>query len=321
MKPIALMMKSLAAALAVLALLAVNAVAQEKVRIGLAVPNAAAFVGLYAAVDRGFFKELGVEPEITIFRGGAAAQEAMSAGATDIITYFPGGVGLVQTRGGGKSKVVSMIDARPLGWLLLTKADSKIKTIADLKGMKLGITAKGGMTDMLAIWLTGNAKIQAQIIPVGGAAINQAMLDGQVDAIVATPAGSWQMVEDGRARVLYDFGNEMNPIIADAWVASEEIMTKRPEVLRKTLAAILKGIRHMQDDSAYGLKFLKEFTQEKDDKTNQLTYDRLVKKLSRDGMMEAAWAQESLTMASNAWNNPDIGKLPPDAVFTNQFLK
>ena len=185
-----------------------------------------------------------------------------------------------------------MIDDRPLGWLLLVKPNSRIKTPKDLQGAKFGITVKGGMTDMLAIWLTNNAGVTAQIIPVGGAAINQALVDGQVDAIVATPAGSWQLVETGKARTIYDFGKEMKPIIPEAWTASEELMTKRPELLRKTLAAILKGQRYMQDNRDWGLKFLKEFTEEKDDKINQLTYEKLVLLLSKDGVMERAWVQD-----------------------------
>src|SRR3990172_2933554 len=100
-----------------LLLLTGMAAAQDKVRIGLPVPKAAAYIGLHAAVDRGFFKEIRVEPEITVFRGGAASQEAMSAGVLDLHSYFPGAVGLVQTKGGQKEKCVAMIDDRPLGWL------------------------------------------------------------------------------------------------------------------------------------------------------------------------------------------------------------
>ena len=317
MKSLALVVKSLAA----LALLTIAASAQEKVRIGLPVPKATAYIGVQVAVDRGFFKEANIDPEVTVFRGGAAAQEAMSAGAADIISYPPGGVALIQLKGGQKEKVVGVIDERPLGWLMLVKPESTIKSPKDLQGVKLGITVKGGLTDMLAIWLTKSAGVTAQIIPVGGAAINQALLDGQVDAIVATPAGSWQMVETGRARSIFDYGKEMKPIIADSWVASEEMMTKRPELLRKTLGAIYKGQRYIQDNRDWGLKYLKDFTEEKDDKINQLTYERLILLLNKDGMMERTWIQDGMTMAADAWGNPDIAKYDPTNVYTNEFLK
>jgi hypothetical protein len=58
------------------------------------------------------------------------------------------------------------------------------------------------------------------------------MLDGQVDAIVATPAGSWQMVEtEGTLDFRFRQRNETGH--CRFWVASEEMITKRPELLRK----------------------------------------------------------------------------------------
>jgi ABC-type nitrate/sulfonate/bicarbonate transport system substrate-binding protein len=94
----------IAKVLATLALLTGAAAAQDKVRIGLPVPKATAYIGVQVAVDRGFFKEANIDPEVTVFRGGAAAQEALSAGAADVISYPPGGVALVQLKGGQKER-------------------------------------------------------------------------------------------------------------------------------------------------------------------------------------------------------------------------
>jgi ABC-type nitrate/sulfonate/bicarbonate transport system substrate-binding protein len=100
----------IASSLSALALIATTAAAQEKVRIGLPVPKATAYIGVQVAADRGFFKDANIEPEVTVFRGGAAAQEALAAGAADVISYPPGGVALVQLKGGQKEKVVGVID-------------------------------------------------------------------------------------------------------------------------------------------------------------------------------------------------------------------
>ena len=113
----------------------------------------------------------------------------------------------------------------------------------------------------------------------------------------------------------------MKPIIADSWVASEEMIAKRPELLRKTLAAIYKGQSYIQDNRDWGLKYLKDFTEEKDDKINQLTYERLILLLNKTGRMERAWIEDGLAMAADAWNNRDIAKYDPNNVYTNEFLK
>src|SRR5271170_6664397 len=70
---------AMAAALALFSASLANA--EELVRIGLAVPHNASYVQFYAADTLGFYKEAGINTEITVYRGGAASQEALSAGA------------------------------------------------------------------------------------------------------------------------------------------------------------------------------------------------------------------------------------------------
>src|ERR1700760_3529195 len=82
--------------------------AEDLVRIGLAVPNNAIYAPFYAADALGLFKQAGLKVELTVYRGGAASQEALSAGAADMITYFGGGVGLAIQKG-AKEKVVSAL--------------------------------------------------------------------------------------------------------------------------------------------------------------------------------------------------------------------
>ena len=73
--------------------------AQTTVKIGLAVPNYGPFAPVYAADELGYYKENGVAAEITAYRGGPAAQEALAAGAADIINFFPPGVALAVKKG------------------------------------------------------------------------------------------------------------------------------------------------------------------------------------------------------------------------------
>src|SRR5690348_11851643 len=81
--------------------------AEETVRIGLAVPNNASYVQYSAAEKLGYYKEAGVKAEVTVYRGGAASQEALSAGAADMITYFGAGAALAVAKG-AKQKVVAV---------------------------------------------------------------------------------------------------------------------------------------------------------------------------------------------------------------------
>src|SRR5262249_21760235 len=195
-----------------LALFTGTAPAEELVRIGLAVPHNAAYVQFYAAETLGFYKEAGVKTEITIYRGGAASQEAMSAGAADIITYFGAGVGLAVSKG-AKEKIVAAVDPTPHGWHFLVLASSPIRSLKDLDGKKIGVATKAGTADMFALWIADKGGARVQTIPVGGGGMVPALRAGQVDAIAMFPGLSLQLVASGEARSLMDIGKEMEPTL------------------------------------------------------------------------------------------------------------
>jgi ABC-type nitrate/sulfonate/bicarbonate transport system substrate-binding protein len=302
-----------------LALSGAAASAQETVRIGLAVPHNAAYVQFYAADALGFYKEAGVKPEITIYRGGAASQEALSAGAADIITYFGAGVGLAVSKG-AKEKIVAAIDPTPHGWQFLVLANSPIKTLKDLDGKKIGVATKAGTADMFALWVADKGGAKVQTIPVGGGGMVPALRAGQVDAIAMFPGLSLQLAATGEARSLMDLGKEMEPTLPDVIVASQEMMDKRPQAVRGTLAAIYKAVGHMRNNRDWALKYLKDFTEEKDDKVNVLTYEQVVVPLSQDGIVKPEWISNSINIAAKVWGLDDLRKVKPEDIFTNAYL-
>ena len=293
--------------------------AQETVRIGLAVPHNAAYVQFYAADALSFYKEAGVKPEITIYRGGAASQEAMSAGAADIITYFGAGVGLAVSKG-AKEKIVAAVDPTPHGWQFLVLANSPIKTLKDLDGKKVGVATKAGTADMFALWIADKGGAKVQTIPVGGGGMVPALRAGQVDAIAMFPGLSLQLVASGEARSLMDIGKEMEPTLPDVIVASQEMMDKRPQAVRGTLAALYKTVAHLRANRDWALKYLKDFTEEKDDKVNVLTYEQVVVAMSQDGMVKPEWIANSLNIAAKVWNLDQLRAVKPEDIYTNSFL-
>jgi NitT/TauT family transport system substrate-binding protein len=303
-------------AAAIVALSGAATRAQELVRIGLAVPHNAAYVQFYAADTLGFYKEAGVKTELTLYRGGAASQEALSAGAADIITYFGAGVGLAVSKG-AKEKIVAAIDPTPHGWQFLVLANSAIKTLKDLDGKKIGVATKAGTADMFALWVADKAGARVQTIPVGGGGMVPALRAGQVDAIAMFPGLSLQ---HGEARSLMDLGKEMEPTLPDVIVASQEMMDKRPQAVRGTLAALYKAVAHLRNNRDWALKYLKDFTEEKDDKVNVLTYEQVVVPLSQDGVVKPEWISNSINIAAKVWGLDDLRKVNPQDIYTNAFL-
>ncbi len=288
----------------------------DPVRIGFAAESLD-YAPAFAAERLGLFKQHGVEAKLIVFRGGAAAQEAMSAGAADIIAYFAPAVALANQKG-VREKMVGTVSAGHVGWNLIVKADSAVKTLKDLDGKKVGISAKATTSDMAALFIAEKAGVKFQEIPLG-AALVPALRSGQVDGIVFSALITLREIDSGQARSLIDLTHEMPPTLANVYTASQDMIDKRPQELRGALAAIYDGLAYMRQNRDWTLTYLKEFAKSDNETLNAQLYEHVIKELSPDGRIDRAWITNGLALAARAWDMPDLTKADADAIFSNDF--
>jgi NitT/TauT family transport system substrate-binding protein len=288
----------------------------DPVRIGFAAESLD-YAPAFAAERLGLFKKHGVEAKLIVFRGGAAAQEAMGAGAVDIIAYFAPAVALANQKG-IREKMVGTVSAGHVAWNLIVKADSSIKTLKDLDGKKVGISAKATTSDMAALFIAEKAGVKFQEIPLG-AALVPGLRSGQVDGIVFSALITLREIEAGHARSLIDLTSEMPPTLANVYTASQAMIDKRPQELRGALAAIYEALAYMRQNRDWTLGYLKEFAKSDNEKLNAQLYEHVIKELSPDGRIDKAWIANGLSLAARAWDMPDLAKADADAIFSNDF--
>lgn len=294
---------------------AAGAHAQTTIKIGLAVPNYGPFAPVYAADELGYYKENGITAEITAYRGGPAAQEALAAGAADFINFFPPGVALA-TKKGIKEKIVGIGSARPDGWHIVVMASSPFHTIADLAGKKIGITAKGATTDFYALWAAKRAGVQIETIPLGAPAQVPTLKSGQIEAAVLNPPVPFRLILSAEGRSLADLGKEMEANLPDVWVATQSLIDANPKAIEGTLRSIYKATAYMKKNRAYGIDYMRKFTGEKDDKVVELDYNDVLSKRPTSAKIERPWLEASLALAALG----GITDLPPiDVIFTDRF--
>jgi NitT/TauT family transport system substrate-binding protein len=158
--------------------------------------------------------------------------------------------------------------------------------------------------------------ITAESVPVGGGGLIPHLVKGSLDAIVAFPALSYSLLASGDGTVLVDHGKEMPVNLPDVWVASDEIITKRPDVLRKGLQALYASVAYLKDNPAFGIKYVKDFndyTQE----VAKMEYDNTIKGLSDDGMLQREWLLNSMELArlAGVTNMPAV-----ELIYTDKFV-
>jgi NitT/TauT family transport system substrate-binding protein len=166
--------------------LAVSAHAQEKVwRHGLL--NAKSDAGIFMMMStRDFAKKHGLKIEISQFKDDQLALKALIAGEIDSFEGGPQGVFAADARGA---------DARIIGchWIVVPHgiyADASIKSVKDLRGKSIAVSAPNSMPDLLA-----RAALEANGVPVSSvklAAVGgdrdryQALIGGVVQAAVVS---------------------------------------------------------------------------------------------------------------------------------------
>lgn len=289
--------------------------AQTTVRIGLAVPNFGPYAPVYAAEELGYYKENGIKPEITAYRGGAAAQESLAAGAADIINFFPPGVALAVKKG-IKEKIVGIGSATPVGWHIVVMSKSPYQTFKDLAGKKVGVTAKGSTTDFYALWAANRAGVEVQTVPVGAAALIPTLKSDQIDAAVLNPPLPFKLMISDEGRSIVDLGKEMEPTLPDVWVATQAMIDNNPKAVEGALKAIYKATAYMKKNRSYALDYISKFTGEKDPRVVELEYEVVLSGRPTSARIERKWIENSLGLAKLG----GITDLPPiDQIFTDRF--
>jgi len=284
--------------------------AADKVRVGLAAVYPAYSIP-YAAKELGFYKEKDLDVEITQFRGGPATQEALASGAIDVSTIAPAAAALAISKG-VKEKIVALsVPPTPEGWYILVPTSSPIKNMAELNGKTVGVTQKGSLTDFWVQHAAQKAGITVRSIPLGAPAIMPALKAKQVDAAILWPVFSYKGLADGDFRSIDDLGATMEPSVSEGWAASNELMEKRPEVLRRWLEANAKAIVYMQSHEDWSIQFLTHYFDEKNKGAIKLVYDRFIKHINPDGVMKPEWIETALKLSGK--------KLDPEQIFSSKF--
>lgn len=201
-------------------------------------PNA----GFAAAVGEGYYKAAGLD--VTIIQGNGSGNTAQLVASGRSQLAYADAVAVAQLIAkGAPMKIVSTIyQSNPNAVNALKKTG--IKSIADLKGKKIGVPSGGSQGPMLPLLLQANGLKEADMtlmnMPV--AAMVPSLLQGQVDAILgSTDAYQIQLEMQGAELDNYPFADHGVPTVATSIFASNDFAKQNPDVLKKFIAASLKG--------------------------------------------------------------------------------
>ena len=266
----------------------------ETIRIGLPTKTYWPTTVAEAAKSQKLFEKEGIAAELTIYRGGAEAFEAMAAGAADLILDAPS-LPAAGRKKGVMSKVVANGSMGNFGWQLMVLAKSPLE-VKDLNGKKVGITSAGSGSDLLALWTVQEKKIDFTRVPVGGGGLVPNLLAGNIDAAVVYSPLSFQIAKSGEARTILDYARDVPPNLTSGWIATDKYAQEKPQVLQKALNALYGAIAFMRANRDVTVKLIADLY-EVPPEIAALEYENTILKLQADGSMDGPEIKDAVQIS------------------------
>jgi putative hydroxymethylpyrimidine transport system substrate-binding protein len=207
-------------------------------------------VGVYEAVDKGYFADANLNVTVEPPADPAAILGLVASGKSDFAFYYQ--PDLLQAREAGIPVVaVAGIVQRPLNSIMTLKS-SGIETPGQLAGKKIGTPGLPWNDAMLSTMLEadGASLDDVEVVDLGWS-VSPGLMAGEVDAII----GVYWTYE---SIIMGNEGHETNVIMPDEWgvpsyyelvlVTSEDNVKNNPEMVERFVQAFNKGYSQAADD-------------------------------------------------------------------------
>jgi NitT/TauT family transport system substrate-binding protein len=322
-----------AAALALPSLARAQALEKPKTTIAVGGKNLLYYLPLTIAEQRGYFKDEGLDLSIVDFAGGARALQAVVGGSADVVSGAFEHTVNMQHKGQRMRAFVLQGRAPQIVLGVNPKTMAGFKTVADLKGKKIGVTAPGSSTNVMVNFILAKAGLKPSDVAIIGVGASQgavaAMRSGQIDAIsnldpvitLLQRSGDLKIVSDTRivAEAEKVFGG---PMPAGCLYAPQSFIDKNPATTQALANAIVRADKWIQ--SAGPGEIINNVPEA------YLLGDRAVYidaflaakgALSADGMIPEKGPDTAFRALASIDAEIAKAKLDLGAVFTNDFVK
>jgi NitT/TauT family transport system substrate-binding protein len=248
-----------------------HAKAQSAPKIRIGFWPVAAGLPFFAAVDKGYFKEAGLDVEPIKFAGAQQVMEAMLSGRSDGSANGTGSanlaIGEIAQPGLFKIFATNPSNAKYVLEEFLVPKDSAVKTMAELKGKRVA-SGPGIQNVTLAKTMlerSGAGAMSVTELPIGQHV--GAIAAGQVDAVytleptgtVGRLNGTTRMLEAGVV-AHYILGDPMAPWHGGSASLTTEFIKKYPGEAKKFIAAYGRGIELVRNKPDEARQFMKGYT-------------------------------------------------------------
>ena len=312
-----------------------HAQALEKPKVALAVggKNLLYYLPLTVAEQLGYFKDEGLDVTIVDFAGGAQSLRALVGGSVDVVSGAFEHTVNMQAKGQKLRAFVLMGRAPQIVLGVNPKTMPNFKTVADLKGKKIGVTAPGSSTNVMANFVLAKAGLKPSDVSIVGVGASSgavaAMRSGQIDAISNLDPVITLLQRSGDLKVISDtrivpeaekvFGG---PMPAACLYAKTDFVEKNPATVQALTNAIVRADKWIQAAGPGDIIKAVPETYLLGDRAVYIDAFLAAKgALSPDGMIPEKGPDTAFRALASIDAEIASAKLDLPAVYTNDFVK
>jgi NitT/TauT family transport system substrate-binding protein len=245
---------------AALAIVCAAPASAQTVRLAVGGKPVIFYLPLTVAERLGYFKDEGLDVEITDLAGGSRALQSLMGGSADVVTgAFDHTIQMLAKQ----QPVVALVQLGRYPGYVLGVAGPKMQTYKgpqDLKGMKIGVTAPGSGTHFMALQYmieNGLKADDASFIGIGASSTAVAAVkNGSVDAIVNVDPTMSMLQSLGLIKVVADTrtpeGTQAvygGPYPAAVLYAKADYIAKNSAIMQKLANAFVRTLKWIQTHS------------------------------------------------------------------------
>lgn len=288
-------------------------------RVGKAQATPIDFTPVDVGVAKGFFKQRGLDIDIIAFSGSAKLQQGLAADAADI--GLGSGPELAFIAKGAPVMAVAAYAGPPSDLVLATRMDLPIKSLADMKGRKVGVSTVGSLTDWCVRELSrqqgwGNDGID--VVDLGSIAAEVAGLRSKnVDGATQDVASALRLEQEGVAHAIVNFGTIIPHFIVHVTFATDKLIKEHPDQVRAFNAGWFQTVAWMRTHKDETVQIIAPVMHQTPEITAKV-YDQVMSEFSDTGKFDPqalAVLRRSFTEMGTLPSPPDMSKL-----YTEAFL-
>ena len=290
------------------------ALGADKVKFALP-GNSMGYLPLFVAVHRGFFKDEGIDIELPRLIP-AMAQNALMSG--DVQYHGLADSGLRLAARGAPIKAIFYGADRPMYYLV---AQKEIRSVAELKGKRVGVSQFGGTSDLSARLALKHFGVEperdALIIQIGSEGTRMAALRaGSVAAIIVPVPAVVLLKRDGFNEI--SFVGDVVEFASNGYTTTDQRIKENPQEVKKVLRALYRGLRFAKENPEGTIGVIqKEWKVEPE--VAKESYAAIVKALNDDGIIGEKQLKIHFDIIRKTEKN--IGEIPVDKVVDFRLLR